>query len=134
MKLKIIFGLIAGVFCASAFADTQEWVIQRSLHPHMVPFQFEYWVNKDKISEQFAYLKIKSPDGAVIQIIPQLNVNLRQADIEFLDMNSDGLYELKLNTRSLLTHANQQYFVYDNQQNNHFIYVNKNQNTSNYTY
>tara|TARA_R110002110_G_scaffold121431_2_gene297275 strand:+ start:108244 stop:109125 length:882 start_codon:yes stop_codon:yes gene_type:complete len=117
MKLKVLFGLMAGVFCTLAYADTQEWSVQRSLHPHMVPFQFEFWVNKDKVNEQFAYLKIKSPDGSVIQTIPQLNINLSQADLTFVDINSDGLYELKLNTRSLLTRASQQYFVYNNQQN-----------------
>jgi hypothetical protein len=82
-----------------------------------VPFQFEYWVNKDKVDEHFAYLKIKSPDGSVIQTIPQLDVHLSRAELEFLDINGDGLDEIKLNTASLLTRDSQQYFVYDNQQN-----------------
>lgn len=117
MKLKLILGLLVSAFSLSLHADTLEWGIQRALHPHMVPFQFEYWVNKDNANAQFAYLKIKSFDGSLIQIIPQLNVNLATSDIEFVDVNTDGRYKIKLNTPSLATRADQQYFVYDSQKN-----------------
>lgn len=113
MMFKIFFGFFLALLSMSSFADRQNWVIEHALQTHMVPFQFEYWVNLEDKDEHFAYLTIKTADGETIQTIPQLNVHLKPSEIQFRDFNFDGRDELEISTPSLITKADKQYFFYD---------------------
>lgn len=116
MNLKFVFAVCLCLFSLQVLADRQNWVIERSLHAHMVPFQFEYWVNLEDRDEYFAYLSVKTAKGELIQTIPQLNVHLKPSDLEFVDLNFDGRLDLKIKTPSLATKAPKQYFFYDDVQ------------------
>lgn len=103
--------LISLLVSQLAFADQLQWEFSKQLHPHMVPFKFQLWVNRETEFDPYAYLKILDFENNEIHRITSMHLEQSKDSLDFIDVNFDGTLELRVDNNSFS--EKDQFWFYD---------------------